>query len=109
MTAVLDALTPAEILDRAADVLEERGWCRNALERNGRVCALAAINVAAYGDPRVCARAVDRSVNSSSAAAACLALEHAVGWPPSWNDVQRDRRNVVRLFRRVARKLHGSS
>lgn len=50
-------MTPAEVLARAADVIEERGWNRfgyvpdDADESNCPVCVLAAINVAAGRAP----------------------------------------------------------
>lgn len=36
---------------RAVEVLDERGWCQEVAEdRDGRVCALGALRVSAFGD-----------------------------------------------------------
>jgi hypothetical protein len=39
----------SELLREARNVLFERGWCQNALEDEGRVCAVGAVNVADHG------------------------------------------------------------
>lgn len=40
-------MTPADVLERAADVLDERGWCQGRLsDDDKRVCARGAIDLA---------------------------------------------------------------
>lgn len=40
-------MKPSEVLERAHDVIVERGWCQNRFEdAEGRVCALGAVGVA---------------------------------------------------------------
>lgn len=41
------SLSPSELLEKAHDVIVERGWCQNSFEdREGRVCALGALAAA---------------------------------------------------------------
>jgi hypothetical protein len=38
-----------EILDRAADIIDDRGWCQNHFQNDlGEVCVLGALNHAVY-------------------------------------------------------------
>jgi hypothetical protein len=50
-----------EILDKAADVIDECGHCRNGLaeDRDGHVCAMKAIAIAACYESPLTARAID--------------------------------------------------
>lgn len=41
-------LSPDEIMDRAADLLDEHGWCRNSYElQTGEMCVVGALDRAA--------------------------------------------------------------
>jgi hypothetical protein len=40
-----------EILLKAADILEQKGWCRQEFSQNGKHCAVGAINVALNRNP----------------------------------------------------------
>lgn len=90
-------MSAADLLEQAADYIEQHGWARGVLERgDGHVCAVGAL----------------RAVNSHGNAYAPLrtsgfealdALEqHIGGSAPQWNDRQKDRRVVVRALRKAA-------
>lgn len=97
-------MTPQEVLDKAADLLEETGWCRNWYELRGRHCARGAINTIANGDP-------NRTWGAEARLACELLtahLESRVGSEflgiQDWNDHQaRDGRQVVREMRAAAK------
>jgi hypothetical protein len=109
----MSQLTPAEILDRAADVIDERGHCKGTLENSRRaVCANGAILVAYHGVPdwpgdlgapehntllgaiRSLAAAVDASA---------IVLEWGV---PDWNNApERTAAEVTSTMRAVALTL----
>ena len=92
---VSDVATPpnpvADLLDTAADYIEEHGWTRGAYRRRGRVC----LNEALF---RSAARLdVYRG--------AYLVLWDRTGGPVLWNDAQRSRVPVLKLLRDTAREL----
>jgi hypothetical protein len=41
----------AAVLERAADVIVERGWCQGVFHCGSSVCAVGAISVVVNGDP----------------------------------------------------------
>lgn len=91
----------SEVLFKAIEVLDKRGWCRGDLEVDGRVCALGAINVVVDGVP-------DTECNVGCSCVGCraqTAVESLVGVPlDKYNDnVARDKRYIQRKFRRAAR------
>ena len=49
----MDKLSPdlhAEVLNIAADIIEQRGWCQNnMMDPEGRVCLLGALNMSSSG------------------------------------------------------------
>ncbi len=88
-------VTTREVLDRAAGVLEERGWCQHSFfHRDGRVCAVGALAVA-------CEQIhAPRSVRGD-AIYVLAALTHCD--PTVWNDTGgRTKEEVVGLLREAA-------
>lgn len=41
----------AQVLHRAVEILDERGWCQGTFEDGRKVCAMGAINIAVGGSP----------------------------------------------------------
>jgi hypothetical protein len=89
--------TSAQILRRAAELLETRGWCQNeGVDGQGRMCAMGAIHtasveVAGHG------YTVDTSPTR--------ATEEYVGVTPIWvwnDEPQRKAEDVIKVFREVA-------
>lgn len=71
----------ADILDRAADVIVERGWCQWQYEdAAGYVCVAGAIRCAAAGSPR------SRHNADMNRAYAALRRHAGIDNPPAWND-----------------------
>lgn len=101
----------SEILDKAADVIEERGWWRGSFAessgRNCKVCALGAMNVAsglapddALGpDVHKAAMALADHVGLAHEASG-LGATYAVG--DHWNDSRTSAEEVVRELRAAA-------
>lgn len=94
----------AEVLDKAADVIEVRGWCQRTLETgDGRVCMEGAISVACgvLGHPSVGPQ------YSNALCAVGLHLGNLI--PYRWNDAPgRDKYEVIDLLRTVAKELRPS-
>jgi hypothetical protein len=84
----MSELSVADTLDRAADVIEERGWCRNAfVDDSGHVCTHQALFLA--GEPFETAQAFRRAIGEAS-------ITH-------WNDqVALDQADVVNHLRKVS-------
>ena len=105
----------AAVLRRAANLLEDQGWCRYTLrDREGRHCAMGAL-LAARDVPvdLVWSRAIDMRVAEKDAAAVArhLGLEQVVAgsrhpwWETvaTWNNYEaRDRDEVVAALRGAA-------
>lgn len=98
-------MTPDAVLDRAADLLERDGWHRGWLDdiyantdSRGRRCAAKAMIAVSREDREARWQAAD-------------ALKAEVGGEiHEWNDsVARDRRQVVRTLRGVARNLRAKT
>ena len=95
-------MTAAEVLEAAADYIDEHGWCQNyRVDRYGGVCALGGIW--AITD------AMDFQAGNDLATKADTALCDAVGqWIGHWNDAPgRTKDEVVRKLREVAASLAG--
>ena len=95
-------MTPSQVLRKAARILRRRGWCRNTFGKNGRLCALGAINVAAgfpHNDWEVC-------MTASLAGRAAQKLRRSVGvlQLSMWNDdPKRTGREVVAAMQRAGK------
>ena len=99
-------MTPDQVLDRAADLLERDGWQRNEdgpsdpTEHAPR-CTYGALRAAVWGRS-------ERFDFEAEVRDALLAevKSHTIS---GWNDHKaKDRRQVVRALRRTARKLRGA-
>lgn len=89
-------MTVQEILLKAADVIESRGWTREAFSHRGRVCVLGAIGVVAHNDPDWPGTIIEHD-------AAVKRLEDYLGeWPAIWNDEQKSRAPVIAALREAA-------
>ena len=97
-------MTAAEVLRRAADIIEERGWTRGVYERHGRVCADAALRLA--GGASIAHVVAGRDVGYGEAP---RALSAAVGDISKWNDRQPSRQRVTAKLREVADSLEAAS
>lgn len=94
--------TVKDVLLRAADLIEERGWTRGAAERRGRVCALKAVELAA----------TEGGVSLWPAASHLDRLLDEAGRLTvlSWNDgVAKSRQEVVRTLRAAASTAPGGA
>lgn len=110
-------ITPADVLDRAADLLEERGWTRYTLESDtGCLCAVGAINVAWFGKPRgsvvsgvwECGSIQEQAISALVTEVSPYAIEPRYG-VMDWNDeFAKNKRQVVATMRRVAKKLRAA-
>lgn len=91
--------TPADVLDDAARILDEFGWCRGRFRdvRNGHYCVRGAImQVSCF---------TQLQADAGDAMAKSLGLQFA-GQLSNWNDyTARDRRQVTGTMRKVAKQL----
>jgi hypothetical protein len=100
--------TVADVLDRAADVIVERGHHkRNYVGLDGSVCAVGAIRVAIAGGP-VSPLRIDQFDTYRSAQAWA---SDVVGSPISrWNDApERTAGEVIAALREAARRERGAA
>lgn len=94
------------ILNRAADIIEERGWTRNRFENRGRVCASRALNLAVvevgglhiiegFAARKRCEEVIRERMHATDGS-----------WAPelvSYNDLwAKSRKTIVSLFREAA-------
>lgn len=94
----------AEILETAAEVIEERGWCQNVLvSDDGRFCAIGAINEASYRVWGLNALRFEASRQS------ILALDRQVqGFCHDWNDrPERSEFDVIDALKHAAKAERG--
>lgn len=95
----LDPISVPEVLTRAADLLEEKGWCQHyPVDMEGRMCAVGAIRAASEGQEQ-------GYFASRVAVKAQQAVEKAIGgdFISRWNDrPERTKDEVIALFRTVA-------
>lgn len=116
MTTVLSRppTSTRHVLEIAARIIEQRGWCRNRLtDDHGRVCVVQAIRLAVQeievlpAVPAFHYAPVEAAwINLAKAASVtappgCGAL--VAGDVAEWNNAQRDRRKIVRALRRASR------
>lgn len=105
--AGMSTITDDQILDEAANVLDELGWCRGAsVDNSGRHCLVGALRVARRRlDPH------SSNIGPSRALRVELGRPDYVSNYPlvHFNDtVAKDKRYVTRLLRRTARKLRSA-
>ncbi len=103
MTQTLQYRT-ARVLDEAATRIETYGWCRGTFRNGERRCTLGALLLTD-------AEAYDNAVRAVEAEILRSGFPRPAGATslvPAWNDAQRDRRKVVRLLRRAARRVRRS-
>jgi hypothetical protein len=112
-------VAPADVLDRAADLLEERGWTRRILEDdNGCLSALGAINMAWYGSPGgrfAASGGLERNPVRESAIMALQTEINPYGGDPeyvivNWNDsFAKNKRDVVATMRRAVKRMRAAA
>ena len=93
-------MTAAEVLEAAADYIDEHGWCREEyVASDGSVCAFEAIERARLTEPLAGVELVVEAAMKS--ATGCATVEE-------WNDAPgRTKDEVVRKLREVAASLAG--
>jgi len=89
----------SDVLNKAADLIEERGWAQGAYENaSGGLCVLGAIRKAADLDPPMIIAGV--SLDAACAFNRHIGADNLVG---DWNDAEgRTSGEVVAIFRAVA-------
>lgn len=93
-------MRPSEILERAADVMQERGQCKGLTSNHlGQVCAIGAINVASGHRPIYIEDSPPRRAIHNGLAA--LIGSYNI---PAWNDAN-DAPTVIAGLRAVAATL----
>lgn len=91
------------IIKRAAAIIRRRGWCKNVLSRNGRVCAQYALGIA-RSELKVYFGAHEDAIN-----AVLRGLDHRYSFVSQWNDDPETKRSdVLRLLDRLGRKKRAS-
>lgn len=100
MTQTLQYRT-AQAIDDAATLIEEKGWCRNRYRDGDRHCTIGALVDVTLSDDGAAYVAAYEAITTEIR----LQPDYRYASIPGWNDVQRDRRKVVRLLRRTARKV----
>jgi hypothetical protein len=105
----------SEILEQAADVIEQRGWTTHTTyDGKGRVCAWGAMLVAAGWDPRVMSLSRERMDSLDAAARIARSARRFVdnhmlslfGSVTSWNDMPgRTKQEVLDMLRSAAKEL----
>ena len=99
-----------EVLRDAARIIEERGWCQNAVQDlNGAVCAWGGIRLAIYGDSDSDGSTAFIELDEASTRALAEYLEPGtgifIGTVASWNDEPgRSVPEVVAALRGAAEK-----
>lgn len=92
-----------QVLLKAADLLESKGWCKGAVQDGaGRICALQAICLAA-GTEHFAMHAADTAADLR-ARAAITRMERSVGADDicSWNNTRHSLAEVTATMRAVA-------
>lgn len=111
-----DATDVADVLERAAEVIEERGWCQSKIEEvDGRVCLIGSIK-AATGVPLDSVASLDPAnvpplwVRAAQAVDRVIQTEHAGTWSADWNDCAgRDKYEVIDLLKTVAKEIRNEA
>lgn len=101
----------ASVLEKAAELLETRGWGQTVYEDgDGRLCALGAIRTAIAGSNREFANLAHASATHTNvlrrAWRTTEPLTRQVGDIPTWNDVEgREAHEVIDLMKHTAKDL----
>jgi hypothetical protein len=103
------AKTPADLLDQAANLIEERGHAKDFYEDGqGRLCAVGALRVAAFGDSRYPkAGLVDTSYIQAYDLLEAEVEQIDYAFITEWND-ESDASTVVATLRAAAAKARQS-
>lgn len=101
-----NATKVAEVLERAAEVIEERGWCQNDLyTADGRLCLMGAVDRVTRTEAGVflnAMEAMDEYVIDNYAARRGIGLRPCV----TWNDsADRTEHEVIDALRRCAKDI----
>lgn len=107
----------ADVLEKAAEVIERDGWCQNQLtDEAGRVCLVGAIEKAAFGEIRSVASMPVHDARWRLRCGAVDAVTVALGGgglfavPSRWNDLPgRDQFEVIDLLKSVAKTIRNEA
>ena len=106
-----DPTAVAEVLERAADVIERDGWCRNEITTpDGRVCLVGAIERAAFGRDYESGPVTDQEwdlrCGAVSAANRAITGCDSMSAAARWNDNEaKDQYDVIDLLRHTAKDI----
>jgi hypothetical protein len=95
-----------EVLLKAADIIEQKGWTQGEFQKSGRHCAVGAINMATGGTP-LSARQPEIAYQATHMLLKFLnetTLEGSrIGSVMSWNDsYAKTRKEILKAFRGAA-------
>lgn len=108
---------PADLLERAADLIEEHGWTRREFQSNtGCLCVMGAIGLAWDGVPSASlvlgtlSSTKYQAVRALAAEIAPLRYDFPANTVTSWNDGSaKSKRQVASYMRRAAKKLRATT
>ena len=93
-----------KLLLDAADLIEKKGWCRNALHSHGRYCVVGALlkavgaNILEYEEGGSTPKLVEKAEEKIVA----YLKNNNYGCVPDWNDDQKRGKVVIETLRKVS-------